>query len=384
MATQIDFTKAAKLLDLHTKKKQGMYRHNGDKYPGLHLTVGVRKTAWSFRGRINGKVRSLNLGAFPSMTVDQAFKQIEKTAQHHGNETTTTIRSVLDAWQEYRRGATSKVATLNDLEVKLKRHAGAILSAKPDKVSFADVRHCLLDIESISTRHHVKAAINNAYSVLDIESPIPRGKLKAKQLGKVGRRPTLWKELCDSNDAIDRHDWSPMWTAINSVKNAARRTAWIVMLFTGIRSNDVRSLRWDQVDLDRATIRLDDMKNGETRTIPICQTVVDVLKAFRGKGEYVFPAKSKTGYIDHLDILSATINENTHKVLRQHDTRHHFTSACAPANVPSYAAAFLRGDITSANRDDDMLMHYQEDLDLTPQVADIEKVILERLGNPSF
>ena len=185
-----------------------------------------------------------------------------------------------------------------------------------------------------------------------------------------------------------------------SVKNPLRRTAWIVMLFTGIRADDVRSLRWDQVDLQRKTIRLTKLKNGEDRTLPVCDTVVRALTEIRAGGyDHVFPSSSRTGYIDHLDTLlhpkitldSGRKDENGNAILvgvpilRQHDARHHFTSACGPARIPSYAVAFLRGDITSKDTDDDMAMHYQEDLAISDLVADIERVIIERIKvTPSF
>lgn len=380
------------------------YSHDGDKYPCLYLGVGKRAATWYFKGRLNGKSRQKSLEAtFPQTTAAQAFAKIDALTVHHGSETTSEIRKVRDAWKEYRAGATAKKATLDDQERKLERYAANILDKSPTSVTLLDVRRSLLAIPSVSTRHHVKAALNNAYSILDIPSPIPRGKLKAKQLGKVRKRPTFWKELCDANPEIDRRDWSPMWEAIMAVKNPLRRMAWVVMFFTGIRSDDVRSLRWDQIDLARKTIRLDDMKNGETRTLPICDTVVAALSAIRSNYAFVFPTTStKTGetiYIDHLDtLMHPALKEDTGKldkkgkpilkpipVLRQHDTRHHFTSACGPARVPSYAAAFLRGDITSDNRDDDMVMEYQEDLDLHDLVADIEKVIVKRIkATPCF
>jgi integrase len=380
------------------------YKHEDRKYECLYLGVGKRAATWYFKGRLNGKSRQKSLEAtFPETTAATAFAKIDALTAHHGSETTSEIKTVRDAWKEYRVGATAKQSTLDDQESKLERFAEAILNKSPTAVKLLDVRRCLLAIPSVSTRHHVKSAINNAYSILDIRSPITRGKLKAKQLGKVRKRPTFWKELCDSDPDIDRRDWSPMWEAIMAVKNPLRRTAWIVMFFTGIRSDDVRSLRWDQIDLARKTIRLDDMKNGETRTLPICDTVVAALSAIRSNYAFVFPTTStKTGetiYIDHLDtLMHPTLQEDTGKldkkgnlilkpipVLRQHDTRHHFTSACGPARVPSYAAAFLRGDITSDNRDDDMVMEYQEDLDLHDLVMDIEKVIIDRIKvTPAF
>lgn len=397
MTNALDFRRDAQLL----KAAPGMYRHNGDAFPGLYLNVGKRRSTWYLKARVNGKTKSVKLGAFPTMTAAQALKQASKETAHHGNETTAAIRRVRDAWREYVADALANERAsekhLTDMERKLERYASDILGKSPTQVSLLDVRRCLNAIPSVSTRHHVKAGINNAYSMLDIPTPIQRGKIKLKQ---VGSRDTYWKVLCDADETIDRRDWSPMWEAVMDIANPLRRIAWVVMLFTGIRADDVRSLRWDQVDLQRKTIRLPKLKNGEDRTLPICDTVVRALTSIRAGGfDQVFPASSKTGYIDHLDILRhPTVTRDSGRkdkmgepimegvpVLRQHDARHHFTSACGPARIPSYAVAFLRGDITSKDSDDDMAMHYQEDLAIEDLVADIEKVILQRIKvTPSF
>ncbi len=341
---------------------------------------------------------------------------VEKGERAIGMGMKQTIDDHLDALTPADVTGTNRAAevvdTLKDAREKASRvHKSQLFEAEDTGLVAKGLRRAATSgtggNEINAIRQNVRRVLENpklrrGYNADELQA-IPRGKLKAKQLGKVRKRPTFWKELCDVNPEIDRRDWSPMWQAIMAVKNPLRRTAWVVMFFTGIRSDDVRSLRWDQIDLTRKTIRLDDMKNGETRTLPICDTVVAALSAIRSNYAFVFPTTStKTGetiYIDHLDtLMHPTMKAETGEVdgdggpilksvpvLRQHDTRHHFTSACGPARVPSYAAAFLRGDITSDNRDDDMVMEYQEDLDLHDLVADIEKVIIERINaTPCF
>jgi len=403
MATPtINFDSPFKLLNAAKDKPDAgtnWYKHRDTKYECLYLGVGKRWATWYFKGRIAGKSKHVKLGTFPEMSPADALAQIDTESRHRGNTATASIKTVRDAWNEYKAGSGATEQHMSDQTSKLERYAPNILNMSPTQVGLLDVRRCLNAIPSIATRHHVKAGINSAFSFLDIPSPIPRGKLKAKQIGKVGKRDTFWKVLCDGNDDIDRRDWSPMWEAIMSVKNPLRRAAWIVMLFTGIRSNDVRSLCWEQVNLQRAEIKLTELKNGETRTIPVCQTVVKALQAIRSsKYDQVFPAVSKTGYLDHLDtLMHPTLKVDTGEsdkngnaifkpvhVLRQHDTRHHFSSACGPARIPSYAVAFLRGDITSKNSDDEMAMHYQEDLDMHALVADIERVLIERIKTTPY
>ncbi|NEN92781.1 MAG: hypothetical protein F6K48_29350 [Okeania sp. SIO3H1] len=138
----------------------GLYAHSGDRYPGLKLNVGKRRSTWYLRERVGDKFKSAKLGSFPDITLKQAVALSEKQAVHQSNETTATIKTVRDAWAEYRKGSTSKVNTLTDQESKLERYAGHIMNKSPAQVSLLDVRQCLLAIPSVSTRHHVKAALN--------------------------------------------------------------------------------------------------------------------------------------------------------------------------------------------------------------------------------
>ena len=50
-------------------------------------------------------------------------------------------------------------------------------------------------------------------------------------------------------------------------------------LHTGMRMGEILSLTWEGVDLFRKTVMVFRSKNGERRTIPINQTVLDLLKA---------------------------------------------------------------------------------------------------------
>lgn len=390
---KINFDATSSLLRaVATKPTSGTtwVRHKGDKYTGLVLGVGKTRATWYMRKRVNGKPMQTRLGTFPDMSVREAVARMGTTAKHKSNEVSSRVRTLEDAWVEHCRTWGAKPRTIKDMDSKMRRCAAGLLKRDVTSITFADVRACLLSIKSISTRYHVKVAINSCYELLDIPTPIERGKLKAKHLGKIGRRSTHWKDICDADELVDRRDWSPMWNAIMTQHaiNPLRGVAWIVMLFTGIRAGDVRSLKWDQVSMQRGEIKLHEMKNGETRTLPVCDVVVRALMSIRSAGsEFVFPAnRSGSGYLDALDPLSAPVNGKSMLVIRQHDTRHHFTSACAAARVPSPSIAFLRGDITSTGgARDEMIMHYIEDLPMAEAVADVEKFLCERIGLvPSF
>ena len=98
----------------------------------------------------------------------------------------------------------------------------------------------------------------------------------------------------------------------------------------------------------------------------------------------MFPASSKTGHIDQLDVLMATIEGTRVPVLSQHDTRRHFMQAGAESFLPDYVIHFLRGDV-SGGKGNDMLMKYMKRMGNHRAPTDIEMVIVQRIKvEPSF
>ena len=141
-------------------------------------------------------------------------------------------------------------------------------------------------------------------------------------------------------------------------QNVIVGTAVAVMFLTGIRSENVCSLSWDQIDLQNKTIHLTKMKNKLARTLPVMDTVIELLKAIRETdSEWVFPASSATGYITDPKGTFAEIDRERSRVFLPHDGRRHFMQASAEALLPDYVAHFLRGD-KKAGEGSDMLMKY--------------------------
>ena len=144
-----------------------------------------------------------------------------------------------------------------------------------------------------------------------------------------------------------RETW-PALDRINDCKSLVHRTAWLTMLFTGFRSINVVSLDWSQIDLARKEIRLTKMKNGQSRTFPVADVVIEALKALPHREGYVFPADSRTGHIYSLAARTITVGEGDDKaevvVLRQHDCRRLFTTAARKERLPEYIINQIRGD----------------------------------------
>lgn len=100
------------------------------------------------------------------------------------------------------------------------------------------------------------------------------------------------------------------YSAIEKLNNPIRRSLYIFLLFTGCRSEEARTLRWENVNLERGVIHFDETKT-EPFDLPLSDFLIDLLKQRRDCKEtnaefqnspWVFPADSKTGHISEAKL----------------------------------------------------------------------------------
>lgn len=74
----------------------------------------------------------------------------------------------------------------------------------------------------------------------------------------------------------DLADWG---TRVATMKNPIQRDGLMLALYTGLRHEDVRSIRWEHVDLDERTLTLPDPKGGEAAAfaIPLSAVPLEIL-----------------------------------------------------------------------------------------------------------
>lgn len=99
----------------------------------------------------------------------------------------------------------------------------------------------------------------------------------------------------------------PSWHAkVMALENPVRRDLQIVALFTGVRTDGVRNLRWTEIDFDEELILITRAKGDRPYTVPMTATVREILERRRdenkqtwkplgGDAGYVFPSLSRDG-----------------------------------------------------------------------------------------
>lgn len=181
------------------------------------------------------------------------------------------------------------------------------------------------------------------------ENPVSRVSMEKESRGR-----DRW--LTDEEEA-SLLETSPPWV----------REIVIFALNTGMRRGEILSLTWEGVDFFRSVVTLFHSKNGELRTIPINQTVQDLLREKMRvralKNNLVFNNQTYMG------IKGSDLNYAFRSVIRRakivdfhfHDLRHTFATRLVQAGVDLYKVSRLLGhrSITMTQR---YAHHYPESL----------------------
>jgi integrase len=157
-----------------------------------------------------------------------------------------------------------------------------------------------------------------------------------------------------TDDEFDRLcDACPEW--LKSIVLTARHT--------GMRKENILSLKWDQVDLFRRVITLERTKNDERLSIPINDTLMELFKRLSKirhiQNQYVFShpnAKKKSAkgtfngkrYYEVKTSFQEALKKAGIKDFRFHDLRHCFASDFVQRRVDLYVVQKLLGHKSQA------------------------------------
>ncbi|WP_158243137.1 tyrosine-type recombinase/integrase [Acidimangrovimonas sediminis] len=326
----------------HPETGTEFYSHDGDALRGIRLAVGARTKSWILTKRINGKVRSVKLGEWPEVANGGAAEEIAKKKIAElvtGTDAASTkVVTLMDAFDSHVARSHAKEATIDTYRLQIKNHLSDLFAQPIEQITLPMLENAIKG-KTPSTAKHLVQIIKMAFR---------RASIIRRCFDVSADLKPPQKHRVSSSVLFDAADAWPALDLILASRSMITRTAWLTMLFTGFRSLNVRALDWEQVDLQRKTITLDEMKNGLSRTFPVADVLIEALKALPHRQGYVFPADSKTGHIDQLMARTVTVGErdDAHKVkvLRQHDCRRLFTTAARRARLPEYIIDELRGD----------------------------------------
>jgi len=121
----------------------------------------------------------------------------------------------------------------------------------------------------------------------------------------------------------------------------------LVARHTGMRKENILSLKWEQVDLYRKVIYLEHTKNGERLGIPLNETMMGLLKRLSKvrhiKSSYVFCHRNGKRFVELKTSFREALGKAGIEDFRFHDLRHCFASSLVQSGVDLYKVQMLLG-----------------------------------------
>jgi integrase len=135
------------------------------------------------------------------------------------------------------------------------------------------------------------------------------------------------------------------YAAVCALPNAIARDFLLLLLFTGLRLSEARSLKWEDVDLSQRVIRLPaaSTKAGRKLDLPMSDFVRDLLVARRalGKASFVFPGQGKAGHFMDTQFPLSIVAAATGIKVSAHDLRRTFITVAESTDMSVLALKAL-------------------------------------------
>lgn len=326
---------------------------NADTDPkGIRLAVSSNAKAWIITKRIDGKVKTLRIGAFPEIaTVHQAAAlavDMIKPVAIKSSAKGSGLRTLNDALDQVLENSSARETTLKAYRENVRRHLADLFAMQVDEITLTDIERTLekhvrmYDGARRATRTYgslrqiIVMCFDRAEAVRLIPNPT-RGLKSPKPMPKRDRVQ------------IDLKKW-PVLDMIDKNKQSSRTYlfafGWELMLFTGLRSINAKTLRWSDIDFDEATMRVEKLKNGRDVTFPLAAHTVEVLRALHkhtGHQQWVFPHRNRAKAGQHVASFGRQLVDGDQRVT-PHDMRRLLTTAAEGAGIGPTAVDEMRGD----------------------------------------
>jgi integrase len=118
-----------------------------------------------------------------------------------------------------------------------------------------------------------------------------------------------------------------------------------LLALTGCRRNEIRFLRWEEVDLEHRELRLRDSKTGP-RSVPLNAAAVQVIDGLERRNDWVFPGQRGDSAPVCFNSAWERIRERAGlRGVRTHDLRHSFASVGASSGMSLLKIGRLLGHV---------------------------------------
>ena len=296
---------------------------------GLKLRVrpsGV-KTFLLYR-KIKGNPERIVIGRFPDITIEEARKQIDilnakiatginPNEEKRGMRAEITLGGLFSQYIE-RYAKIHKSSWQRDIEqfnLYLKEWENKKLSA----IRKSHIQKLHVDIGANRGKYTANRLLALLHTMFN----------KAIEWGREIPNPAhgIKKFKEKSRDRFIQADELPrFFQALSEEPNIAVRDYVLLSLLTGARRSNVLAMRWEEVNFERTTWTIPMTKTGESHTVPLIPTAIEILNSRQEKNTnnnpWVFPGTGITGHlVETKKPWKRILDKAGIKDLRIHDLR---------------------------------------------------------------
>ncbi|MEI8124533.1 MAG: site-specific integrase [Parachlamydiaceae bacterium] len=137
------------------------------------------------------------------------------------------------------------------------------------------------------------------------------------------------KESRERTRFLSPEERQALLKACRESENPYLLTFIVLQLSTGCRYNEIRHLRWTDVDLNKGKITIRESKNGDMRSVPVLGFVLELLRQLAiGQTSlgYLFPSQDKNRPLDLRRAYRTAIKRAKLRDFRGHDCRHSYAT----------------------------------------------------------
>ncbi len=302
MAKKFNFTKAdIDALPLPQKGKRDTYHDT--KVNGLHLRISSTgiKTFSVFKRIRGGNPERITLGRYPDMAIDQARRKTMEiylviADGKNPAEAKRKLKSELlfsELFEEYlqRHSKPKKKTWTEDLE-KYKNHIAKPLGKR--KLSEIDRAAISLTHSNITKAGHPIAANRILALISSVFGwAISAGLWENNPAIGIRRNKERSRDRFIQSDELPR-----FFQALSEEPNETIRDYVLISLLTGARRSNVCSMKWQDINFERAEWRIEATKNDTPQTVTLSPEAIEVLQTRKSDdSEFVFPGTGKSGHL---------------------------------------------------------------------------------------
>jgi len=322
--------------------KRSIHRDGRNQYLFLRVTPTAKTFYW--QQTIKGKQHTVTIGKFPAINAEQARDRAKEITADYvmGTDVQQEIRDTRqemtlgELWADYRVNRTRGQGVISAAHEYLYGRHYVHWKKKPlSDITRDKARKMILEIRKRApvlgnrVQRLGKALFNHGIKELQLKIENP---FLFSQVSEKGRSRKTYR--------LHPADMKAFMRALDTLTDTMR-VLFLASLFSGRRIGEVKSMRWMDVDLQGGIWTIPTTKSGMSQECVIPKPLIDILADRKPdiKGQWVFPAQSKSGHVEAVNRAWSKVRSHGFQHLQVRDLRRTLASWLQEVGVPIVGAS---------------------------------------------